>query len=144
VLRGALGREARVDVAEIIETFDLFDDWEDRYGYLIELGRKLEPLSDAERTEENRVRGCVSKVWLVHDVRDGRVTFRADSDAFIVKGLAALLVGLFSGKTAVEIGAIDIEALFERLDLSAHLTPSRRNGFFSMVGRMRAVAEGRA
>jgi cysteine desulfuration protein SufE len=129
-----------VEPDEIIEIFDLFDDWEDRYAWLIEQGRKLAPLDDAERTEENRVRGCVSRVWLVHD-RDGeRHRFRADSDAFIVKGLAALLVGLFDGRTSAEIRAIDVDALFERVGLSGHLTPSRRNGFFSMVERMRAAA----
>lgn len=127
---------------QLIEDFALFDDWEDRYAYLIELGRKLDPLVDAERVEENRVKGCVSRVWLVHERRGDRLVFRADSDAFIVKGLAALLVGLFSNKTGAEIQQIDVEALFDRLGLGAHLTPSRRSGFFSMVQRMRALAEG--
>jgi cysteine desulfuration protein SufE len=129
-----------LEPAEIIETFDLFDDWEDRYAWLIELGRKLAPLDDAERTEANRVRGCVSRVWLVHEVDGDRHRFRADSDAFIVKGLAALLVSLFSGRTAQEMRAIDVDALFERIGLAAHLTPNRRSGFFSMVERMRSAA----
>jgi len=126
---------------ELIEDFSLFDDWEDRYAYLIELGRKLEPLDPSERVEPNRVTGCVSKVWLVHERRGDRLHFRADSDAFIVKGLAAVLVGLFSGRTAPEIRAMDIESLFDRLGLSSHLIPSRRSGFFSMVQRMNALAQ---
>ncbi|TVQ89246.1 MAG: SufE family protein [Deltaproteobacteria bacterium] len=130
-----------MDAQELIETFELLDDWEDRYAYLIELGRKLPPFDPADQIEANRVRGCVSRVWLTHERRDGRLYFKADSDAFIVKGLVAILVGLYSGRTPEQIRQVPIEQLFEQLGLSAHLTPSRRNGFFSMVARMRALAE---
>lgn len=129
-----------MDAQELIETFELLDDWEDRYAYLIELGRKLPPFDPASQTEENRVRGCVSKVWLTHELREGRLYFEADSDAFIVKGLAAILVGLFSGRTPEQIRDTPVEQIFEELGLSGHLTPSRRSGFFSMVQRMRALA----
>lgn len=125
----------------LIETFELFDDWEDRYGYLIELGRKLPPLDPVHKTEANRVRGCVSQVWLIHEVRDGRVYFSADSDAFIVKGLAAILIELLSGRTPEQIAQTDIQAIFEQIGLESHLTPSRRSGFFSMVSRMRGAAQ---
>lgn len=133
-----------MDAEELIERFSIFDDWEDRYAYLIELGRKLPPFDDAARTELNKVRGCVSQVWLTHTVDGDRLYFRADSDAFIVKGLVAILLELYSGRTRDEILAVDIEAIFEELGLSGHLTPSRRNGFFSMVGRIRGIAEASA
>ena len=129
-----------MDADELIERFEIFDDWEERYAYLIELGRKLQPLSAEEHSEQNKVRGCVSQVWLVHEERDGLHHFRADSDAFIVKGLAAVLLLLYSGKTGAEIGEIDIEGTFSQLGLSSHLTPSRRNGFFSMVKKIRGYA----
>jgi cysteine desulfuration protein SufE len=134
-----------VDVEELIERFSIFDDQEERYAYLIELGRKLPPFDDAARTELNKVRGCVSQVWLTHTVQAGadgvRIAFQADSDAFIVKGLVAVLLALYSDRTPAEILAIPIEDIFEQIGLSGHLTPSRRNGFFSMVGRIRGIAE---
>ena len=129
-----------MDAEELVERFSIFDDWEDRYAYLIELGRKLPPFDDASRTELNKVRGCVSQVWLTHEVLDDRIFFRADSDAFIVKGLVAVLLELYSGRTAAEILDTPIEEIFDQLGLSSHLTPSRRNGFFSMVERVRGVA----
>lgn len=129
-----------MDAEELIERFSIFDDWEERYAYLIELGRKLD-LDDAHKTETNRVRGCVSQVWLIHEQRGDVIHFEADSDAFIVKGLVAVLLHLYSDRTPDEILAVPIEEIFEELGLSSHLTPSRRNGFFSMVGRIRAVAE---
>ncbi|MFT7517941.1 MAG: cysteine desulfuration protein SufE [Kiritimatiellia bacterium] len=129
-----------MNTSELIERFEIFDDWEERYGYLIELGRKLEPLTDEERVDVNKVRGCVSQVWLVHELRDGRHFYRADSDAFIVKGLAAILMLLYSGRTTQQVSDIDIVATFEEIGLSSHLTPSRRNGFFSMVQRIQRYA----
>ncbi|SFF23354.1 Cysteine desulfuration protein SufE [Fontimonas thermophila] len=133
-----------MDTQELIETFELLGDWEERYRYLIELGRKLPPLPEAERTETNKVRGCMSQVWLTHRVVPGtppRLEFLGDSDAHIVKGLIALLFGLLSGKTAQEILATDVSGLFERLGLENHISMNRRNGFYAMVERIRQMAQ---
>ena len=133
-------------IDEIIDNFSLLDEWDDRYRYVIELGRGLEPLSERDRTEANKVQGCASQVWLATTVRpngaEGPVlTFSGDSDAHIVRGHNANLFALFSGKHAGEILAADAIALFERLGLREHLTPQRSNGFRSMVERIRADAE---
>jgi cysteine desulfuration protein SufE len=129
-------------IDEIIENFALLDEWDDRYRYVIELGRTLAPLSAALRTEGNKVQGCASQVWLATDVRaDGAagptLTFVGDSDAHIVRGLIAILFALYSGKGAREILSTDAIALFEKLALREHLTPQRSNGFRSMVERIR-------
>ena len=134
-----------MDIDEIIETFEFFDDWEDRYRYLIEIGRGLDGLDDGDKTEENRVQGCVSNVWLVTSVESGdpvRLEFRADSDAHIVRGLVAILLAAYSGRSPEQILAVDIRSLFERLDLASHLSPSRSNGFFAMVERIKGTARG--
>lgn len=123
-----------------IEDLGLIDDWEERYKYLIDLGRALEPLSEAEHDPAFKVRGCASQVWLVPEWRGDRLFFRTDSDALIAKGLAALLVQLYSGQTAAAILSTDARAVFERLQLSGHLSQQRSNGFFSMVERVRALA----
>ena len=127
---------------EILETFDFLDDWEDRYRTIIDLGKKLVPLAPEEMTDAFKVRGCQSQVWLVPatDV-EGRIHFRGDSDAHIVKGLVALMILIFSGRTAAEILATDARAILDRLGLSAHLSPMRANGLFSMVERIREIAE---
>lgn len=133
---------ARID--EIIADFDLLDDWEDRYRYVIELGRALPPLPDAERTDANKVRGCASQVWLAthEQKRDGKIVldFAGDSDALIVRGLVAIALALFDDKTPDEILATDSEATFDRLDLRAHLTAQRSNGLRSLVDRIRSDA----
>lgn len=129
--------------AELAENFALFDDWEDRYRYLIDLGRKLPPFPEALKTEANKVRGCMSQVWLVtgHPAGDAsRFAFAADSDAHIVKGLIAVLGVLFSGQTPAAIAAIDPEAAFKTLGLDQHLSPTRRNGLVAMVQRIKAAA----
>ncbi len=130
---------------DIRADFSLLDEWEDRYRYLIELGRGLEPLAEAERTEENRVRGCASQVWLATEVRpDGggpRLHIRGDSDAHIVRGLIAVLLSMTSGRSAQEILATDPHKAFAELGLGEHLTPQRSNGFASMVARVRTDAE---
>jgi cysteine desulfuration protein SufE len=129
--------------AELADNFALFDDWEDRYRYLIDLGRKLPAFPDDCRTEANKVRGCMSQVWMVpgHPANDaGKFAFAADSDAHIVKGLIAVLGTLFSGKSAAEIAAVDTEACFKRLGLDQHLSPTRRNGFVAMVGKIKEYA----
>ena len=133
------------DLDEIIANFELLDDWDDRYRYLIELGRTLEPMADEAHTEDNRVRGCASQVWLETSTQDGpgpdtKVHFIGDSDAHIVRGLVALTLAVYSGKRATEILATDAGAVFEKLGLSAHLTPQRSNGVRSMVERIKADA----
>jgi cysteine desulfuration protein SufE len=132
-------------INEIADNFELLDDWEDRYRYLIELGRGLEPLPAGARTDDNKVPGCASQVWLSTSARpngsDGPVMrFIGDSDAHIVRGLIAVLLALYSGKPAREILDADAIALFERLGLGAHLTPQRSNGFRSMVDRIKSDA----
>lgn len=133
------------DIAEIIDNFSVLDDWDDRYRYLIELGRELPPLAPAAHNDANKVQGCASQVWLTSSVRpdgaDGPVlTFAGDSDAHIVRGLIAILFALYSGKPAKHILATDALSLFEKMGLREHLTPQRSNGFRSMVERMRSDA----
>jgi cysteine desulfuration protein SufE len=133
-------------IDEITENFSLLDDWDDRYRYVIELGRTLAPLPEGQRTQANKVQGCASQVWLSTDVTpDGAsgptLTFTGDSDAHIVRGLIAILFALYSGKGAREILASDAIALFEKLSLREHLTPQRSNGFRSMVERIRRDAQ---
>ena len=133
-----------MNVDELVESFAALGEWEERYRYLIELGRKLPPLPDAERTEANKVRGCMSQVWLASTLRQGpppRLELRGDSDAHIVKGLIALLFKLYAGRTPGEILALDARSVFERLGLENHITMNRRNGFYAMVERIRALAE---
>jgi len=129
------------------EEFSFLDDWEDRYRHVIELGEALAPLTPQERVEANRVKGCVSQVWLVAgstgDAGDTpqRILFRADSDAHIVRGLAAILVRLFSDRTAQDILAVDAEAVLSELGLDEHLSPQRSNGLRAMVDRIRKIAQ---
>jgi cysteine desulfuration protein SufE len=133
------------DLDEIIGNFSVLDDWDDRYRYLIELGRELPALPDTAHSESNKVQGCASQVWLDTTVRpDGSggpvLTFAGDSDAHIVRGLIAILFAIYSGKSAREILSIDALQLFEGMGLREHLTPQRSNGFRSMVDRIRADA----
>jgi cysteine desulfuration protein SufE len=133
------------DLNEIIENFSILDDWEDRYRYLIELGRDLEPLDEAAHSDHNKVRGCASQVWVESTVLHGddgsiRLKLRGDSDAHIVRGLVALVFALYSGQTCQAILDIDAQQLFESLDLSSHLTPQRSNGVRSMVERIKKDA----
>ena len=132
-------------IDEIIENFSFLDDWDDRYRYVIELGRGLSPLSDAARSDANKVQGCASQVWLATHVKpDGAagptLTFVGDSDAHIVRGLIAILFAIYSGKSARDILSTDAVAVFERLGLREHLTPQRSNGFRSMVERIKTDA----
>jgi cysteine desulfuration protein SufE len=132
-------------IDEIIDNFSLLDEWDDRYRYVIELGRTLPPLDERDRRDDNKVQGCASQVWLATTVHpDGAsgplLSFSGDSDAHIVRGLIAILFALFSGRHAGDILAADAIALFERLGLREHLTPQRSNGFRSMVERIRADA----
>ena len=132
-------------IDEIVENFTLLDEWDDRYRYVIELGRTLPPLAESAHTETNKVQGCASQVWLLTHVKpDGAagpvLTFEGDSDAHIVRGLVAILFALYSGKRAREILATDALALFDRIGLRENLTPQRSNGLRSMVERIRAEA----
>jgi cysteine desulfuration protein SufE len=129
------------EIEDLIEEFELLDDWEQRYRYLIDMGKSLIPLSADERSDINKVKGCVSQVWLVSDVGDdGRVRFRADSDAHIVRGLAALLVRLYSDRTREEILSVDARAVLGQIGLSEHLSPQRSNGLTAMINRIVATA----
>jgi cysteine desulfuration protein SufE len=128
----------------LIDDFGFLDDWEDRYRYVIELGKTLPELSTAEHNDVNKVRGCASQVWLVSRlVTNGepRLLFRGDSDAHIVRGLIAILFALYSGRSARDILAIDPEEIFAKIGLREHLTSQRSNGLSSMVARIRADAQ---
>ncbi len=132
---------AEISLDEVLDTFEFLDDWEDRYKYVIDLGRKLPPLSAEEMSETFKVRGCQSQVWLVPEKdAEGHILLRGDSDAHIVKGLVALMLLIYSGKTASEILAIDARAILDQLGLASHLSPMRANGLFSMVERIRQIA----
>ena len=133
-------------IEEIVENFGLLDEWDDRYRYVIELGRTLTPLPDEAHVDANKVQGCASQVWLVTNVKPNGasgpiLTFQGDSDAHIVRGLIAILFALYSGKSARDILAIDSLELFDRIGLRENLTPQRSNGLRSMVERIRAEAK---
>src|ERR1043165_2876532 len=133
-------------IDEIVQNFELLEEWDDRYRYVIELGRGLAPLAESAHTEANKARGCASQVWrLTHVKSDGAggptLTFEGDSDAHIVRGLVAILFALYSGKHAQEILDTDALKLFDRLGLRENLTPQRSNGLRSMVERIRAEAK---
>jgi cysteine desulfuration protein SufE len=134
-----------MSIDEIIENFELLEEWDDRYRYLIELGRALPPLPETARTDANKVQGCASQVWLATSIKPNGASgpvldFEGDSDAHIVRGLIAVLFALFSGKGAKDILSTDAIALFQKLGLREHLTPQRSNGFRSMVERIRRDA----
>ncbi|HPV88067.1 MAG TPA: SufE family protein [Bacteroidales bacterium] len=125
--------------AQIVEEFSFMEDWMDKYEYLIELGRKLPPLEDASKTEKNLIKGCQSRVWLDVKREDGRLYFRADSDALITKGIVSLLVIVFSGHTPREILDADI-SFIDQIGLREHLSPTRANGLLSMIRQIQMYA----
>lgn len=128
-----------MNIKELVDNFSLMDDWEDRYKYLIDLGAALPEMPETLKTDSSKVRGCMSQVWMVLGWDENqRLTLLADSDAQIVRGLIAVLRAVFAGKSAAEIAAVDVEAEFAQLGLDQHLSPNRRNGFYSMVERVRA------
>ena len=130
------------ELAELTAEFEVLGDWEERYRYVIDLGKDLAPLTDAERSDANKVRGCASQVWLVTEPQsDGTLRFRGDSDAHIVRGLIAIVLRLFSGHRPGDILAFDAPAAFEQLGLKGALSQQRSNGLASMVARIRADAE---
>lgn len=126
---------------DIVDTLSFFDTWEDRYKYIIDLGRELPELDQAQRSDDHIVRGCQSQVWLVSHEKDGRLFFDADSDAFIVKGLLAVVLAAYNGKTPQEILDFDIEQYFAELNLLKHLSMTRGNGLKAMVKRIQETAE---
>ena len=128
-------------IEQLKATFEMLPDWEERYRFIIDLGRKLEPLADDERNEATRVRGCMSQVWLVADESDDdKLHFRGDSDAHIVRGLIGVLLMIYSDKTPQEIADIDINQIFADLNLEQHITMNRRNGLYSMVETIQRTA----
>ena len=133
-----------MDIEELVENFELLGEWEERYRYLIELGRKLPPMPESAHSEENKVRGCMSQVWLSCQRHPGPppvLEFSGDSDSHLVKGLIALLFQLCSGRSPQDVLALDVTSVFTRLGLENHITMNRRNGFFSMVERIRLHAQ---
>jgi len=139
-MRGMSDTDTNPAIAQIVEDFDLLDEWEDRYRYVIDLGRDLPPFPESARTPQNKVQGCVSQVWL--ETRRGSepdpvITYLGDSDAHIVRGLVAIMLALYSGRRASEIAKTDAEQVLKRLGLDEHLTPQRSNGLRAMVKRIR-------
>ena len=130
-----------MDIQELIDNFEFLDTWEEKYSYIIELGSHLEPLDEEYRTEEWKVRGCQSQVWLEPKLENGKLLFKGDSDAFIVKGLIAIVLMIYSNKSAQETKEIEVEEIFAKLGLQEHLSPSRRNGLFSMVEKIKHYAD---
>lgn len=129
------------DSNELIENFSFFDDWEDRYGYLIDLGDQLPVMDEDLKSDINYVKGCTSKVWMVGHFENDQLQLIADSDAKIVKGLIAVLMCIYNNKSREEINGINIKDIFGQLGLESHISPNRRNGFYAMVGRIQSLAE---
>ena len=135
---------ARID--DILDDFEYLEEWEDRYRYVIELGKSLPDLPDQEKTAENKVRGCASQVWLVTETGDGKdptLSFRGDSDAHIVRGLVAIVLAIYSGKPASEVARLDALESFRKIGMIEHLSAQRANGLRSMVARIQAEAAAR-
>ena len=126
---------------ELLENFSYLDAWEDKYKYLIELGDNLPPFPQEEQTDANKIEGCMSQVWFIHKKEGDRYIFNATSDAHIVRGLEAVLLTLINGKTGPEIQNTDILSAFRHLGLEEHLSPTRRNGFYAMIGRIKEIAK---
>jgi len=127
-------------IEELVENFSLFDDWEDRYRYLIDIGRELPHMEECLKTEASLVRGCTSRVWLVPHIKNGVLNFEADSDAHIVRGLLAILFSTYQGRKLSEITSIDIESMFKEIGLDKHLSANRRSGFLAMVEKIKSLA----
>lgn len=132
-----------MDAEEMIDGFELLDDWEDRYAFLMDMGRQMPRLPEDAKRPELKVNGCVSQVWLMGTLLEDdepRLRFLADSDAALVRGLIAVLRVIYDGRSPAEVADIDVEGIFRRLGLAEHLTPNRRNGFFAIVERLKALA----
>jgi cysteine desulfuration protein SufE len=127
---------------DVFDAFEFLDDWEDRYAFIIDLGKQLPPFPESERNEQNYVHGCQSQVWLIHyyDEASGKLFLLIDSDAIIVRGLAAIILAALNNHEPRELLSIDIDELFERLDLFRHISPTRGNGLRSMISKIRDIA----
>ena len=143
-VNNSLGQTTTLD--DVMDDFEFLDDWEERYAYIIDLGKQLSGFPEDERVEKNYVHGCQSQVWLIHhyDEASDKLFFLIDSDAMIVRGLAAIILVALNGKTPRELLATDIDELFERLDLFRHISPTRGNGLRAMVGKIRDIAAAEA
>ncbi|SFR45292.1 Cysteine desulfuration protein SufE [Marinobacter gudaonensis] len=143
-LNNPLGKDTTLD--DVLDGFELLDDWEERYAFIIDLGKQLPAFPEEARVEENYVHGCQSQVWLIHHYDDstGRLYLLIDSDAMIVRGLAAIILVALNGKTPRDLLATDIDELFEQLDLFRHISPTRGNGLRAMVGKIRDIAAAEA
>ncbi len=136
--RSPFGTE--ITVEDIVDTLGFFDSWEDRYKYIIDLGKELPPMDEAKKNDEHIVRGCQSQVWIDSAFENGQLWFEADSDAFIVKGLLGVVLAAYNGKSPQQVLEFDIEAYFDQLGLLKHLSPTRGNGLRAMVKRIQAIA----
>lgn len=125
---------------EVIDDFSMYEEWLDKYEYLIELGKALEPYPEGEKTEEKLIKGCQSRVWLDYELKDGKLYFRADSDAIITKGIISLLISVYSGRKPEEIAGDDF-GFVEQIGLRENLSPTRANGLVSMIATIRRAAE---
>ena len=130
-----------MSIDDLIDNFAFFDCWEDKYQYVIDLGRQLEPLEDEYKCEQWKIKGCQSQVWLVPQFNDSHIHFRGDSDAILVKGIIAIVLLIYNDKTKDEIKRIDIAQIFAKLGLEENLTPSRRTGMMSMVAKIKEYAD---
>lgn len=139
LIENPFGSEISSD--DILDTLSFFDDWEERYKYIIDLGKQLPAMSESKQTDEYLLRGCQSQVWIDSEVKDGVLYFEAYSDAFIVRGLLGVVLAAYNHKTAEDILAFDIENYFDSIDLLKHLSPTRGNGIRSMVQRIQATAQ---
>ena len=128
------------ELDEMVDIFELLGDWDQRYQYLIELGEKLPAMPEELKTEDNKVRGCMSQVWITARVEDGWVRFLGDSDTSVIKGILALLIGLCEGMTAEQIQALNMDEIFQRLNLDEHLSPNRHVGVYAMFDLMKQKA----
>ncbi|MDK8463201.1 SufE family protein [Marinobacter sp. SS13-12] len=139
-LNNPLGKDTTLE--DVVDGFEFLDDWEERYAFIIDLGKQLPAFPDDERREENYVHGCQSQVWLIHhyDEQSGKLYLLIDSDAIIVRGLAAIILVALNGKAPRDLLATDIDELFEQLDLFRHISPTRGNGLRAMVGKIRDIA----
>jgi cysteine desulfuration protein SufE len=139
-INNPLGQKTTLD--DVLEGFEFLDDWEDRYAFIIDLGKQLPEFPEDERREQNYVHGCQSQVWLIHhyDEASGKLYLLIDSDAIIVRGLAAIILVALNGKAPRELLSTDIDELFEQLDLFRHISPTRGNGLRAMVGKIRDIA----
>lgn len=125
---------------ELVEEFSMFDDWLDKYEYLIDLGKNLEPFPEELKTDDRLIKGCQSRVWLDAEIKDGTICFRADSDAIITKGIISMLISVYSGRSAREIASDDF-SFVNRLGLKENLSPTRANGLVSMIETIRSIAQ---